>query len=89
MDMSDNDVRVVVSLRLGLPLSELAQPSCPLCGDDMRDSPNNPLGCVKLRRGGILKRHDSCQNGSRSNLCLVHVDRGFFQSTRFGYRVCR
>jgi hypothetical protein len=44
MDMSDNDVRVVVRLRLGLPLSELAQPFCPLCGDDMRDSQITPLG---------------------------------------------
>ena len=38
---------------------------------------NHPLGCVSLRRGGINKRHDSCQNGlarfARSNLCLVHV----------------
>jgi hypothetical protein len=49
MDMSDNDVRVAVRLRLGWPLSDLAQPSCPLCGDDMHNSPNPPLGCVKLR----------------------------------------
>jgi hypothetical protein len=43
-----------------------------ICG-----SPKSPLGCVKLRRGGILKRRDGCQNGLarfvRSNLCLVHV----------------
>ena len=63
MDMSDIEVRVAVRLRLGLPLSELVPPSCPLCDEDMRDHPNDPLGCVKLRRGGILKRHDSCQNG--------------------------
>ena len=60
MDMSDFDVRVAVRLRLGLPLSELVPPSCPLCDEDMRDHPSHPLGCVKLRRGGILKRHDSC-----------------------------
>ena len=96
MDMSDFDVLVAVRLRLGLPLSELVPPSCPLCDEDMRDHPSHPLGCVKLRRGGILKRHDSCQNGlarfARSNLCLVHVTpkslRGFFQSTGFRYRIC-
>jgi hypothetical protein len=30
MDMSGIDVRVAVRLRLGLPLSELVPPSCPL-----------------------------------------------------------
>jgi hypothetical protein len=71
--MSYNDVRVAVRLRLGLPLSELAQPSVLSVVNDIRDSQNYPLGCVKLRRGGILKRQNGLARFARSNLCLVHV----------------
>lgn len=77
LEMLDDDVRVAVCLRLGLRLSVLDLSSCPLCGADMHSHPTHPLGCVKLRRAGVNKRHDSCQNGlagfCRANLCLVHV----------------
>jgi hypothetical protein len=45
-----------------------------LCGADIRDHQDLPLGCIKLCRGVINKRHDSSQNGfARSNLCLTRV----------------
>jgi hypothetical protein len=68
MDMSDNDCRVAVRLRLGFSLSEWAQPSCPLCGDDMRDSPNHSLGRV---RQVATRRHSQVASQLPESPCSV------------------
>ena len=69
-------VQACVRLRDGLPPLPALPVSCPLCGDDVKGNLWHCLSCVKLRRHGILLRHNFAVKllirYARSHSCLAH-----------------
>ena len=74
---SDLCTTIAVRLRLGLPPLDGLPATCTLCNEDISAVPWHALGCPKLKRKSVTRRHDRCCQllcrYARSNDCTAHV----------------
>ena len=74
---SDLCTTIAFRLRLGLPPLDDLPDTCALCDMNISASPWHALGCPKLKRKSVTRRHDRCCQllcrYARSNDCTAHA----------------